>query len=140
MLRFGKMKEHYCSPIAIVGMSCRFPGKADNPSTFWQNIKNKVDCITPIPPERWDSRILTDVDKKFEAQFAKVGGFIDDIDQFDTAFFGISPRETSEIDPQQRILLELAWRCMENAAISPIVCPDHRPAYTSASLTTTMKG
>ena len=113
------MKEHYCSPIAIVGMSCRFPGKADNPSTFWQNIKNKVDCITPIPPERWDSRILTDVDKKFGAQFAKVGGFIDDIDQFDTAFFGISPREASEIDPQQRILLELAWRCMENAAISP---------------------
>ena len=119
MLRFGKMKEHYCSPIAIVGMSCRFPGKADNPSTFWQNIKNKVDCITPIPPERWDSRILTDVDKKFGAQFVKVGGFIDDIDQFDTAFFGISPREASEIDPQQRILLELAWRCMENAAISP---------------------
>ncbi len=119
MLRFGKMKEHYCSPIAIVGMSCRFPGKADNPSTFWQNIKNKVDCITPIPPERWDSRILTDIDKKFGAQFAKVGGFIDDIDQFDTAFFGISPREASEIDPQQRILLELAWRCMENAAISP---------------------
>ena len=113
------MKEHYCSPIAIVGMSCRFPGKADNPSTFWQNIKNKVDCITPIPPERWDSRILTDVDKKFGAQFAKVGGFIDDIDQFDTAFFGITPREASEIDPQQRILLELAWRCMENAAISP---------------------
>ena len=119
MLRFGKMKEHCCSPIAIVGMSCRFPGQADNPSTFWQNVKNKVDCITPIPSDRWDSRILTDIDKKLGAEFAKVGGFINDIDQFDTAFFGISPREASEIDPQQRILLELAWRCMENAAIAP---------------------
>ena len=113
------MKEHCCPPIAIVGMSCRFPGLANDTDTFWQNIKNKVDCITPIPSDRWDSRILTDVDNKLGAQFAKVGGFIEDIDQFDSAFFGISPRETSEIDPQQRILLELAWRCMENAAISP---------------------
>ena len=99
-------------------MSCRFPGGADSLSSYWNNILNKVDCIESIPKKRWDQDILQRLDTRLETEFAKVGGFVHDIEEFDAAFFGISPREAIEVDPQQRILLELAWRCMEDAAIS----------------------
>ena len=99
-------------------MSCRFPGRADTLDQFWSNILNKVDCIEPIPSHRWNSDVLQRLETNPETEFAKVGGFVHDIEDFDASFFGISPREAVDIDPQQRILLELAWRCMEDAAIS----------------------
>ncbi len=106
-------------PLAIVGMACRFPGTSNSPQTFWQTIKTKSDCISPIPVDRWDHRLLEQLNLSADTEFARVGGFIDDIDQFDPSFFRISSREAIEIDPQHRILLELAWRCMEDAAIAP---------------------
>lgn len=112
------MSSPHSSPIAIVGMACRFPGAADSPSMLWSNILNKIDCIEPIPESRWRGEILGQLETSAETDFARVGGFVHDIEDFDAAFFGISPREAVEIDPQQRILLELAWRCMEDAAIS----------------------
>ena len=99
-------------------MACRFPGRADTIGKFWSNILNRVDCIEPIPSHRWNSDVFRQLETNPETEFARVGGFVHDIEDFDSAFFGISPREAIDIDPQQRILLELAWRCMEDAAIA----------------------
>lgn len=115
------MRNNCAVPTAVVGMACRFPGSANCLQTFWDVIKNKIDCITPIPTNRWESRTLQGLSQTADTQFAQVGGFIDSIDRFDATFFGISPREAIEIDPQQRMLLELSWQCMEDAAIAPEV-------------------
>lgn len=103
-------------PIAIVGIACRFPGAANNPRSFWEIVSNKTDCVGPIPNDRWDRTLLDGLSAAPESQFAQVGGFVDGIDQFDPAFFNISPREAAEIDPQQRMLLDMSWQCMEDAA------------------------
>ncbi len=115
------MRNNCAVPTAVVGMACRFPGAANCLQTFWDVIKNKVDCITPIPTNRWENRTLQGLSQTSNTQFAQVGGFIDNIDRFDASFFGISPREAIDIDPQQRMLLELSWQCMEDAAIDPKV-------------------
>ena len=106
------------TPVAIIGMACHFPGNATTVGKLWNNILNKRDCISPIPAKRWNSAVLSELKVSPATDFAKVGGFIEGIDEFDAAFFGISPKEAQEIDPQQRILLELAWRCIEDAAVS----------------------
>jgi acyl transferase domain-containing protein/acyl carrier protein len=90
--------------IAIVGMSCRFPGGADDPDRFWELLRDGVDAII----EAADSRI------------GFPGGFLADVDRFDADFFRISPREANRMDPQQRILLELAWEALEDAGIDPL--------------------
>ncbi len=111
------MNSRTTVPVAIVGMACRFPGGADTLPSFWQIISNGTDCIEPIPTSRFDPRLLNRINTPPECEYAKVGGFVHDIDLFDASLFGISPREAVDIDPQQRMLLELTWRCMEDAAI-----------------------
>ncbi len=113
------MNRRQSVPIAIIGMACRFPGAANDPQTFWELIRNRTDCISPVPSDRWDRYLLDEFSPDPETEFAQVGGFVDGIEKFDAAFFGISPREAIEIDPQHRLLLNLAWQCMENAAIPP---------------------
>lgn len=95
-------------PIAIIGISCRFPG-AENVEAFWQLLRDGVDAITEAPPGRW----------KTGAPAARRGGFLKNVDGFDAHFFGISPREAAQIDPQQRLLLEVAWEAIENAGYAP---------------------
>ncbi|NEP57569.1 MAG: acyltransferase domain-containing protein [Symploca sp. SIO2G7] len=103
-------------PIAIVGMACRFPGGANNPSTFWRLLHDGIDAITPVPPQRWDVDAYYDPDPEVpEKAYTKQGGFIDQVDQFDPLFFGISPREAISLDPQYRLLLEVTWEALENA-------------------------
>ncbi len=101
------------APIAIIGMSCRFPGGANSPEAFWQLLQNGGDAIREVPPERWN------VADYAGANAIWYGGFLDDIDRFDPQFFGISPREAANIDPQQRLVLEVAWEALENAGIAP---------------------
>lgn len=96
-------------------MSCRFPGDADSIDSYWEILKSGKDAIQPIPQDRWNPEILNSLAGD---EYAKVGGFLSDLDQFDPVFFGISPREMRDIDPQQRILLELAWRVIEDASVS----------------------
>ncbi|KZN30456.1 hypothetical protein N480_05745 [Pseudoalteromonas luteoviolacea S2607] len=106
--------------IAIVGISLRFPG-ASSKEQFWHNLANKVSSISEIPATRWQWQDDFDPAPKKDEQkiVSKWGGFIDDIDCFDAGFFAISPKEAQSMDPQQRLSMELAWQCFEDAGLSP---------------------
>ncbi|MFM7371822.1 MAG: type I polyketide synthase, partial [Sphaerospermopsis kisseleviana] len=107
--------------IAIIGVGCRFPG-ADNPTSFWELLSNKVDAISELSSSRPDNRYLLSqhsvVPTTGKSDNIR-GGFLEQVDQFDPHFFQISPRETERIDPQQRLVLEVAWESLENAGIVP---------------------
>jgi len=106
-------------PIAIVGMSCRFPG-APSLQGFWQLLIEGRDAISEVPKERWDSEALYAKEPATPGKMcSKWGGFIDGIDRFDADFFGISPHEAARMDPQQRVFLEVAWEALEDAGIAP---------------------
>lgn len=115
-LAASERRQH--EPIAIVGMGIRFPGGADGPHEFWELLVSGRDGITEIPADRWDVDAMFDPDPDVRAKsYTRWGGFIDDVDRFDAPFFGISPREAVSMDPQQRILLEVAWEAIEDAGI-----------------------
>ncbi|UCJ09797.1 SDR family NAD(P)-dependent oxidoreductase [Chitinophaga pendula] len=122
-LRFRKLAAQPTpgtnSPVAIVGISGRFPGAPDL-KTFWEQLRDNKDLITEIPADRWDwKKYDGDPLKEKNKTKARWGGFITDIDKFDSLFFNISPREAELMDPQQRILLESVYHALEDAAIAP---------------------
>ncbi|MED5470955.1 MAG: polyketide synthase, partial [Verrucomicrobiota bacterium] len=115
------MPESNQEPLAIVGIGCRFPGKANCPESFWDLLIQGKSGIQQVPDDRWD------VDRYYHPDSAvpikmitKWGGFIEDVDKFDASFFGISPREAQRMDPQQRWLLELTWEAFEDAGEKPM--------------------
>ena len=105
------------SPIAMIGIACRFPGGADTPNKFWDLLTEGVDAIVQAPPSRWEAYDFLDKDLKTPGKmYTAQGGFLkDDIEQFDAQFFGISPNEARAMDPQHRLLLEVSWEALENA-------------------------
>ena len=106
-------------PVAIVGMACRLPGAADI-AQFWDLLRSGRDAVGEVPRDRWDVDWYYHPDPARPGRiYTKAGGFLDSIDRFDADFFGISPREARQMDPQQRILLELAWEALEHADIVP---------------------
>ncbi|WP_175038004.1 type I polyketide synthase, partial [Burkholderia contaminans] len=105
-------------PIAIVGMSCRFPGAAHDLDAYWNLLNDGVDAISEVPRERWDVDAYYDPDPEAPGRmYSRFGGFLDDVDQFDPAFFRITPREAAAMDPQQRLLLEVSHEALEHAGI-----------------------
>src|SRR5262245_4221310 len=95
-------------PIAIIGMDCRFPGGADHPDAFWQLLCEGRDAIQGMPADRFDLEALYDPDPDASGKmYVRHGGFLDQVDGFDTHFFRISPREAAQMDPQQRLFLEV---------------------------------
>ncbi|WP_439551419.1 SDR family NAD(P)-dependent oxidoreductase [Falsiroseomonas sp.] len=107
------------TPVAVIGMACRFPG-AETPDALWHLLAEGRDAIGPIPADRWDSDAWhsPDPDQPGRIAFSEAG-FISDVDAFDAARFGIAAREAAGMDPQHRLLLELAWHALEAAALQP---------------------
>jgi myxalamid-type polyketide synthase MxaB len=113
------LRKAQAEPIAIVGLSCRFPG-AESADAYWSLLRSGGEGITEVPPERWDIDSYYDPDPDAPGKMStRFGGFLKNVDQFDAQFFNISPREAALMDPQQRLLLELSWEAMENAGLSP---------------------
>ena len=107
-------------PIAVIGMSCRFPGGANSPEEFWQLLCDRRDAIQEPPAGRWDSASAPRSGSGAASKTPRpYGGFIDGIDGFDPGLFGIAPREVLTMDPQQRILLEVSWEAVERAGYAP---------------------
>lgn len=103
--------------IAIIGMSCRFPGGANSIDEYWDVLVHGKDGICDIPAARWELEKYYDEDRNAPGKmYCKKGGFLScNIDEFDARFFNISPKEAVALDPQQRMLLELTWEAFENA-------------------------
>ena len=102
-------------PIAIIGMSCRFPGGANSPEAYWQLLRNGIDATSQFPAERLNANGFSN----FADDTLWRGGFIDGIDQFDAEFFGLAPREVASMDPQQRLVMEVTWEALERAGQAP---------------------
>lgn len=105
--------------IAIVGISCRFPG-AKNYTEYWENLIQNKNSVSEVPKDRWNwEDFYGDPDSENNKTNIKWGGFIDDVDKFDPLFFKISPNEASYIDPQHRLILESSWHAIEDAGYNP---------------------
>src|SRR5260370_5079111 len=103
--------------IAIIGAVCRFPG-ASGLAAYWELLASGIDAISEVDAQRWSTRfVFPPTPGGAGKSYAWSAGLITDVDRFEPAFFGISPREAGQMDPQQRILLELVWHAAEDAGI-----------------------
>jgi acyl transferase domain-containing protein/surfactin synthase thioesterase subunit len=119
--KLNEMEREAADPIAVIGTACRFPGGSSNPERFWEFLKNGGDGVIKVPSSRWNIDDFYDPDPESPGGiYVKEAGFLqENIAEFDAEFFGISPREAVEMDPQQRILLEVSWEALERAGLAP---------------------
>ena len=105
--------------IAIIGYSCRFPGDAENPESFWDLLNEGRDAITRIPAMRWDNNEYYDPTPGTPGKtYTRHGCFVKHPDQFAANFFNVSAREAIAMDPQHRLLMEVSWEALENSGIN----------------------
>lgn len=104
--------------VAVIGAGCRLPGGVADPEGFWKFLLAGGDGICPVPEDRWETyRTHSPQAAEMVSGTTHLGGFIDDVFGFDAEFFGISPREAALMDPQQRLILEVAWEALEHAGL-----------------------
>src|SRR5690349_19069788 len=107
------MQEVHHEPVAIIGMACRFP-QARNLQEFWTLLRDGEEAIREVPADRWDIKKVYDPDSMVPGKMvSRWGGFLDQVDRFDWRAFRILPREATAMDPQHRLLLEVAWEALE---------------------------
>ncbi|WP_183559346.1 type I polyketide synthase [Mucilaginibacter sp. SP1R1] len=112
------IQENTYSPIAIVGMGCRFPGGTNTPEQYWKLLMSGLDAIEDIPQDRWSQDYFYSDDRAQPGSLiSQQGGFIKDVAGFDNSFFGFSNLEAANMDPQQRQLLQVSWEAMEQGQI-----------------------
>ncbi len=119
--RLQEVTDRATEPIAIISMSCRFPGGADTPESLWRLLADGVDAVSDPPTNRgWDTDSLYHPDPEHPGTaYTFEGAFLERVAAFDNEFWGISPREALATDPQQRLMLEIAWEAAERAGIDP---------------------
>jgi acyl transferase domain-containing protein len=104
--------------IALVGIGCRYPGGVVDPESFWRVLRDGVDVIGEVPPERWGPEYISEDGSAPGTGYCRWAGVLPGLDRFDADFFGISFREAREMDPQQRLLLEVSWEALEHAGLT----------------------
>ncbi len=118
--RVAELEGASSEPIAIVGIGCRLPGDVSDPEEYWRLLDDGVDAISEVPPDRWDGPAFYDPDPEVPGKmYTLAGGFVDGLDRFDADLFKLSPREVAKIDPQHRLVLEVAWEALEHAGVPP---------------------
>ncbi|MBX7550430.1 beta-ketoacyl synthase N-terminal-like domain-containing protein [Streptomyces sp. NPDC004232] len=112
--------QNTADAVALIGIGCRFPGGIDSPEAFWDFLSGGKVAVESTPEDRW--RPYTKISPEFSEALRRAdrpGNFIGDVDGFDAEFFGITPREVEFMDPQQRLVLEVAWEALEHAGMAP---------------------
>ncbi|NPC83904.1 polyketide synthase, partial [Pyxidicoccus fallax] len=113
-------EQKTAEPVAIIGIGCRFPGGANDAESFWKLLREGVDAVQEVPRSRWDIDAYYDPDPSAPGKmYTRNGAFLEGADLFDPYFFGIPPRAAANLDPQHRLLLEVAWEALEHAGIAP---------------------
>ncbi|TDC72597.1 type I polyketide synthase, partial [Streptomyces hainanensis] len=115
MVAESAVPPHTAEPIAIVGVGCRYPGGVRDLDAFGAMLVSGADIVGEVPADRWGREFWDTERRRPGTTFTHVGTFLDDIDRFDPAHFGIAPREAGAIDPQQRLIMEVAWEAMSDS-------------------------